>query len=153
MKSRRPLATTLVAITLAGCGGGGKHLSPAAYRKAALAACDSDLAYGRSLPTLQRTQHLSVAQLEQRVKQHGLQYIARVRALDPPSQLQAAHQRLLTDMKNAPTGAYKLAVIVAYGRRIARDYAALGLGPCATAVRASNDRVERQARVAGLLGP
>jgi hypothetical protein len=142
MRPRRRLVTALVALTaLAGCGGSA-HLSAAAYRTAAGSACESEIAYVRSVPTLQRSEHLTVAEIEQRVRRRGARYVATMRALHPPPQLQAAHERLLKDQTGAPPGRPTRATLITFERRIADDYAALGLAPCAAASRRSVAQLE-----------
>jgi hypothetical protein len=103
---RRPATTLLriaaLAAALAACGSSGSHLSADAYRKAALAACQAQAAYVRSLPELQRSQHLTVAELQQRVNERAARYLATLRLLRPPPGLEAAHRRLLADSTSGP---------------------------------------------------
>jgi hypothetical protein len=135
----RPLrGAVLLAVLLAalsGCGGGGTD-SARAYAAGGDAACRASEAAIRQLPALQKSERLDIAQLEARATRINQRFLAGLRALKPPSQLRAAHQRLLADSASAASVNTRAAFIAHY-RRLQADYTAVGMRGCASQVRAA----------------
>jgi hypothetical protein len=116
-----------VLLAAAACGGGGP--TAASYRKALDAQCASAQAFNRQLPVLQRTQHLSVHQLQLRAAQRTAKFISAVSHLTPPGSLAGAQQHLVDTLNNPPSGD-NTAKLIPFANALLADYTALGATGC-----------------------
>jgi hypothetical protein len=132
-----------------GCGGGssssssssssspGPASAPAAdFDKSLDALCAADVAFNRSLPSLQASQHLSAAQLQTKAKAAGAAFRAGVARLTPPASLAGALHTLTQDEASPPANpstptAASVAAMLTWERKLASDYTALGAAGCA----------------------
>jgi hypothetical protein len=139
------LVTLAIPLVAAGCGSESPN-SASNYRAAAEAACRADTSALSQLPRLQRTEHMTVAELKAVVARARARFRSSVRALTPPSALAAAHRRLLADVSMygpaTVTTRTQLAKAIAHDRRLLADYRSLGLGGCAASLQTQLNRLE-----------
>jgi hypothetical protein len=95
------------------------------------ALCASLSKFNRSLPELQASQHLSVTQLQERVRQQDDKFRSDVAGLTPPAQLSSAHQVLTGHLAHGPADGASRATVIGYARQLQSDYTALGASGCA----------------------
>lgn len=136
-------------LVLMGCGGGssssssssssspGPASAPAAdFDKSLDALCAADVAFNRSLPSLQASQHLSQSQLQAKANAAGAAFRAGVARLTPPASLTGALHTLTQDEASPPANpstptAASVAAMLTWERKLASDYTALGAAGCA----------------------
>ena len=131
---RRPLSRLLigaaVAFLVASCGSAAP--SAADYRKRLDTLCASLSKFNRDLPQLQFSQHLTITELEARVRQQGNAFRSGVAGLTPPGQLSSAHRALTGDLGHPPAEGASRATLISHDRLLLSDYTALGATGCAT---------------------
>jgi hypothetical protein len=134
---RRPLSCLLIGATVAfpvaSCGSAAP--SAADYRKRLDTLCASLSKFNRSLPQLQFSQHLTVTELEARVRQQDNTFRSGVAGLTPPAQLSSAHRALTGDLGHPPAEGASRATFISYERLLLSDYTALGATGCAASER------------------
>jgi hypothetical protein len=122
-------------LVLMGCGGSPAPTA-ADFDKNLDALCAANVAFNRSLPSLQRSQHLSATQVQAKAKAAGVAFRASVARLRPPDNLAGALRTLTQDQASppatpsTPSGA-SLAATLTWERKLASDYTALGAAGCA----------------------
>jgi hypothetical protein len=136
-------------LVLMGCsgGGGGSTSSPSSssgssstsaadFDKSLDALCAANVAFNRSLPRLQASQHLSETQLQAKAEAAGASFRAGVARLTPPDSLTGALHTLVQDQASPPANpstptAGSVAAMLTWERKQASDYTTLGAAGCA----------------------
>jgi hypothetical protein len=144
-----------------GCSGGGSPssssssgsspASAAGFDKSLDALCAASVAFSRSLPSLQASQHLSEAQLQAKAKAEGAAFRAGVARLTPPDSLTGALHTLAQDEASPPASpgtptAASVAAMLTWERKLAGDYTALGATGCAADEQQSIASIEALAK-------
>jgi hypothetical protein len=162
----RPFARVAVAggvLVLMGCAGGSSSsssgssssgsssTSAAAFDKRLDALCAANVAFNRSLPRLEASQHLSAAQLQAKANAAGAAFRAGVARLTPPDSLRGAMHTLTQDEASPPASpstptSASLAALLTWVRKLASDYTALGAAGCAADERQSIASIESLAK-------
>jgi hypothetical protein len=155
----RPFARAVVTggvLLLMGCGGGSSpssssSSSAAGFDKSLDALCAANLAFNRSLPSLQASQHLSEAQLQARARAAGAAFRAGLARLTPPESLAGALHTLTQDEASPPANpspptAASVTALLSWERKLASAYTALGAAGCAADERQSIASVESLAQ-------
>jgi hypothetical protein len=161
----RPFARAAVTggvLVLIGCTGGGtggssssssgsSSASAADFDKSLDALCAANVAFNRSLPSLQASQHLSEAQLQAKAKAAGAAFRAGVARLTPPDSLTGAMHTLTQDEASPPASpstptAASVAAMLTWERKLASDYTALGATGCAADEQQSIASIESLAK-------
>jgi hypothetical protein len=125
-------------LVLLGCGGGGGSpaTSAAAFDKSLDGLCAADWAVSRSLPSLQASQHLTVAQLQAKSAAAAAAFKDGEARLTPPANLAGPLHTLQQDAAKVPASqttpdAAWVTAMITYERKLAGDYTALGAAGCA----------------------
>ena len=157
-------------LVLMGCGGGGggsssssssspgsSPASAAGFGKSLDALCAANVAFNRSLPALQASQHLSAAQLQEKAKAAGAAFRSSVARLTPPDSLTGALHALTQDEASPPASpspptAASVAAMLTWERKLASDYTALGAAGCAADEQQSITSMESLAKKLHLPG-
>jgi hypothetical protein len=160
-------AVTGGVLVLMGCSGGGSggssssslssslsgssSTSAADFDKSLDALCAANVAFNRSLPSLQASQHLSEAQLQAKAKAAGAAFRARVARLTPPNGLTDALHTLTQDEASPPPSpstptTASVAATLTWERKLASDYTALGAAGCAADEQQSIASIESLAK-------
>lgn len=166
----KPFARAVLAggtLVLVGCSGGGPSSSSSAAGSSSSSAADFDksldglcatnVAYNRSLPSLQASQHLSAAQLQAKAKAAGTAFRTGVARLTPPGSLTGALHTLTQDEASPPANpstptAASVAALLTWERKLASDYTALGATGCAADEQQSIASVQSLAKKLHLSG-
>jgi hypothetical protein len=130
---------------------GSSPTSAAAFDKSLDALCAANLAFNRSLPSLQASQHLSEAQLQAKAKAAGAAFRADAARLTPPDSLTGALHTLTQDQASPPASpspptAASVAATLTWERKLAGDYSALGATGCAAGEQQSIASLESLAK-------
>jgi hypothetical protein len=149
-------------LILTGCGGGSpapsssssagaSPTSAAGFDQSLDTLCAANVAYNRSLPSLQASQHLSEAQVEEKAKAAGAAFRTGVARLTPPDSLTGALHTLVQDGATPPASpgtptAASVAAMLSWERKLASDYTALGATGCAADEQQSIASVESLAK-------
>jgi hypothetical protein len=151
-------AVTAGVLVLMGCTGGSSSpssgsssTSAADFDKRLDALCAANVAFNRSLPSLQASQHLSAAQLQTKAKAAGAAFRTGVARLTPPASLAGALHTLTQDEASPPANpgtptAASVAAMLTWERKLANDYTALGAAGCAADEQQAIASVESLAR-------
>jgi hypothetical protein len=143
-------AVTGTALVLMGCSGSPAP-SAADFDKSLDALCAANVAFNRSLPSLQASQHLSQAQLQAKANAAGAAFRAGVARLTPPDSLAGALHTLTQDQASPPANpgtptAASVAAMLTWARKLASDYTALGAAGCVAAQQQSIASIESLAK-------
>lgn len=132
---RAALAALLCLALLAGCGGDDGS-SAGDYRAELNAACERLAEAQARLPQLSRDEGLTIDQLRERAERDGGRFADEVDALDPPEELQDAHERLVA-LRDQPAPDGDLREVEAWLLGIADLYDELGAEECERGQRTS----------------
>lgn len=128
-------AVTGGVLVLMGCSGSPAP-SAAEFDKSLDALCAANVVFNHSLPSLQRSQHLSDTQVQAKAKAAGAAFRASVGRLTPPDSLTGALHTLTQDEASPPANpstptAVSVGAMLTWERKLASDYTALGATGCA----------------------
>jgi hypothetical protein len=143
-------AVTGTVLVLMSCSGSPAP-SAADFEKSLDALCAANVAFNRSLPSLQASQHLSQSQLQAKAKAAGAAFHAGVARLTPPDSLAGALHTLTQDQASPPANpstptAASVAAMLTWERKLVSDYTVLGATGCAAAEQQSIASIESLAK-------
>jgi hypothetical protein len=130
---------------------GSSSSSAADFEKSLDALCAANVAFNRSLPSLQASQHLSAAQLQAKANAAGAAFRAGVARMTPPDSLTGAMHTLTQDEASPPASpstptTASVAAMLTWQRKLASDYTALGATGCAADEQQSIASIESLAK-------